>query len=156
MARNVAAYKEHLAECDLTRRNDLDGRGNLSEEALARFTRFFLETCLDQVGFMEDLVAPEALRARILLWVEEQIRLNRLPARAGNVLEAVLYRGELPRGDVGQMIGASDRHARRVVAALMGSNVLVSDGPRAPLRIAFPAAMASRWMPGLFPDKVGG
>jgi len=156
LARNVAAYKEHLAECDLTRRNDLDGRGNLSEEALARFTRFFLEICLDQVGFMEDLVQPEALRARILLWVEEQIRLNRLPAKARNVLEAALYRGEVPRGDVGQMIGASDRHARRVVAALMGSNVIVSDGPRAPLRIAFPAAMASRWMPGLFPDKVGG
>ena len=58
LARNVAAYKAHLAECDLTRRNDLDGRGNLSEEALARFTRFFLQTCLDQVGFMEDLVQP--------------------------------------------------------------------------------------------------
>jgi hypothetical protein len=29
------------------RRNDLDGRGNLSEEALASFTGFFLDTCLD-------------------------------------------------------------------------------------------------------------
>jgi hypothetical protein len=40
--------------CDLPRRSDLDGRGNLSEEALAEFTRFFLEACLDQVRFMED------------------------------------------------------------------------------------------------------
>src|SRR6266568_1917849 len=44
LARNVAAYKGHLTECDLPRRNDLDGRGNLSEEALASFTRFFLKT----------------------------------------------------------------------------------------------------------------
>jgi hypothetical protein len=29
------AYKGHLAACDQTRRNDLDGRGNLSEESLA-------------------------------------------------------------------------------------------------------------------------
>src|SRR6266849_5559554 len=58
-ARNVAAYKGHLAECDLQRRNDLDGRGNLSEEALISFTRFFLETCLDQVSFMEEIVRPD-------------------------------------------------------------------------------------------------
>ena len=36
LARNVDAYKKHLAACDVTRRNDLDGRGDLSEEALAR------------------------------------------------------------------------------------------------------------------------
>ncbi|MEI6791139.1 MAG: Fic family protein, partial [Myxococcaceae bacterium] len=46
LARNVQAYKSHLANCDLTRRNDLDGRGNLSEEALADFTKFFLEVCI--------------------------------------------------------------------------------------------------------------
>ena len=33
LARNVEEYKTHLAHCDLTRRNDLDGRGTLSEEA---------------------------------------------------------------------------------------------------------------------------
>jgi Fic family protein len=46
-ARHVAEYKSHLANCDQRRRNDLDGRGNLSEEALAAFTRFFLELCID-------------------------------------------------------------------------------------------------------------
>lgn len=34
LARQVRAYKTHLAACDLPRRNDLDGRGALSEEAL--------------------------------------------------------------------------------------------------------------------------
>jgi Fic family protein len=46
LARDVEAYKRHLSNCDLPRRNDLDGRGALSEEALAQFTRFFLDTCL--------------------------------------------------------------------------------------------------------------
>ena len=152
LARKVDTYKGHLAECDLSRRNDLDGRGNLSEEALVRFTRFFLETCLDQIAFMESLVEPQRLRTRILLWADEEVRLNLLPARAGNVLEAVLYRGELPRGDVPALLGTSDRHARRIVAALMARNVLVSESQRAPLRLAFPAALAFRWMPGLFPE----
>ena len=84
LARNVAAYKEHLANCDLPRRNDLDGRGNLSEEALAAFSRFFLETCLDQVSFMESLVQPDRLRARILLWAEEEIRFGNLLPKSGN------------------------------------------------------------------------
>ena len=33
LARNEGAYTNHLAECDLSRRTDLDGRGRLSEEA---------------------------------------------------------------------------------------------------------------------------
>ena len=42
---------------------------------------------------------------------------------------------------------------RRVVSALLALGVLASDRPRAPLRLVFPAALASRWMPGLFPER---
>jgi hypothetical protein len=153
LARNVERYKGHLAECDLPRRNDLDGRGHLSEEALASFTKFFLETSLEQVNFMQGLVQPDRLRARILLWAEEEIRLNILPPKAANLLEAVLYRGELPRGDVADVLGLTARHARRTVSALIERGVLVSNGPRDPLLLAFPAALAARWMPGLFPER---
>ncbi|MGB6450790.1 MAG: Fic family protein [Steroidobacteraceae bacterium] len=155
LARNVAAYKGHLAACDMLRRNDLDGRGHLSEEALTEFTRFFLATCLDQVTFMEGLMQPDSLRARILLWTEEEIRLDRLPQKSGAILEALLYRGALPRGDAAGIVGTGDRQARRVVSALIDRGVLVSDSSRAPLRLAFPAVLASRWMPGLFPDQGG-
>ena len=154
LARSVADYKGHLASSDQTRRNDLDGRGNLSEEALAGFTRFFLTTCIYQVKFMESLMQPDQLRARILLWAEEEIRLNRLPPKSGAILEAVLYRGELPRGGAASILATGDRNARRVVSALIEHGVLLSESSRAPLRLAFPAALASRWMPGLFPDRV--
>lgn len=153
LARNVAAYKGHLASCDLPRRNDLDGRRTLSEEELANFTRFFLKLCVDQVGFMEGLVQPDRLRTRILMWAEEEARLGALPPKAGTILEAVLYRGALPRGDVAGLLGTTPRHARRIVAALVDRGVLTSENPRTPLRLAFPAALASRWMPGLFPER---
>jgi Fic family protein len=153
LARNVQGYKAHLANCDLPRRNDLDGRGNLSEEMLADFTKFFLEVCIDQVSFMEGLMQPDRLRTRILLWAEEEARLGALPARSGGILEAVLYRGELPRADAAAVVGTGGRQARRVVSALVDRGVLTSASARAPLRLAFPAALASRWMPGLFPDK---
>jgi len=154
IARGLArSYKSHLSACDLPRRNDLDGRGHLSEEGLTAFTRFFLETCLDQVTFMEELVQPKRLRDRILLWCEEEARADTLPPKARRVLEAILYRGELPRGEVPELLGASERHARRIVAALADHGVVVSDSTRAPLRLAFPAKLASRWMPGLFPEQ---
>ncbi|MBE0625668.1 MAG: Fic family protein [Burkholderiales bacterium] len=155
LARNVDAYKGHLAACDQQRRNDLDGRGNLSEENLAEFTRFFLTTCIDQVTFMEQLMQPDQLRARILLWAQEEIRLDKLPPKSGAILEALLYRGELPRGDAAGIIGTGDRQARRVVSALTDQGVLTSESTRAPLRLAFPATLSSRWMPGLFPDRTG-
>ena len=153
LARRVDDYKRLLANCDLTRRNDLDGRGTLSEEALAEFTQFFLKVCIDQVDFMESLVQPDRLRARILMWAEEEIRLGQLPAKSGTLLEALLYRGELPRGDADVVAGTSERQGRRIVSALLEKEVLTSESPRAPLRLAFPAILASRWMPGLFPDK---
>lgn len=152
LARNAAAYKAHLAACDQPRRNDLDGRGQLSEEALGDFTRFFLETCLDQVRFMEALVQPDRLHERILRWADEAARTDQLPPKAGRVLEAILYRGELPRGEVPELLGTSERTARRVVAALAERGVIAFASSRAPLRIAFPAKLAWRWLPGLFPD----
>ena len=153
MARNVESYKGRLANCDLTRRNDLDGRGKLSEEALAAFTRFFLTICIDQVDFMESLMQPDRLRTRILLWAEEEMRLGVLPSKSGSILEAVLFRGELPRGDAATVAGIGKRQARRIVSALLDRGALVSESSRAPLRLAFPPALASRWMPGLFPDR---
>jgi Fic family protein len=153
LARSVQSYKSHLASCDLPRRNDLDGRGNLSEEALSAFTEYFLQTCIDQVSFMESLIQPDRLRARIQLWAEEEMRVGTLPAKSGLVLDAILYRGALPRSEIVELVGTGDRQARRIVAELAKHHVITSESTRAPIRLAFPATLAHRWMPGLFPEK---
>lgn len=154
LARNEDKYKSHLAACDLPRRNDLDGRGHLSESALAEFAKFFLHICIDQVSFMEALVQPDRLRDRILIWAEEEIRADALPRKSDTILQAVLYRGELPRSEVAGLLDTGKRNARRVTSALLERGVLVSATTHAPLRLAFPAKLASRWMPGLFPERV--
>ena len=76
-----------------------------------------------------------------------------LPTQSVRVLEAVLHRGELPRGDVDTVAGTGERQGRRILAALVDKGVLGSEGPRAPLHLAFPAKLAQRWMPGLFPEQ---
>jgi hypothetical protein len=65
-----------------------------------------------------------------------------------------LYRGELPLADIAGFVEATEPHGR-IVAALMEKGVLASDNPRASLRLVAPATLASRWMPGLFPEKTG-
>jgi hypothetical protein len=104
---------------------------------------------------MEDLIRHEKLRARIKLWVNEEIALGSLHEKSGLILEAILYRGELLRGDVVDLLCASSRTASRVVSGLIEHDVVKSGTSKAPLRIHFPAALASRWMPGLFPEQRG-
>lgn len=152
LARNEAAYKQHLMACDEPRRSDHDGRGSLSEAALADFVAFFLSIAIDQIDVMQTLMKPEHLRDRVLMWAEEEMRGGRLPAKSDAVLRAVLYQGTLPRGEVAGMLGASDRSARRITSALINIGALSAESSRAPLSLAFPATLAGRWMPGLFPQ----
>ena len=153
LARSSGEYKAHLAACDQPRRNDIDGRGTLSEESLAQFVAFFLKTCIDQVTFMEDLIQPEKLRVRVAMWAEEETRLGNLLPRAKDVLEAILYHGELPRSRLAEIVGTGERQARRITSSLTELGVVKSKSSKAPLQLAFPATLASRWMPGLFPEK---
>ena len=146
-----AAFADLVRAMNCYYSNLIEGHDNLSEEALATFTRFFLEVCLDQVDFMERLVQPDRLRYRVLTWAGGETRAGALPHGAEAVLEAILFRGELPRGDVPAILGASKRQARRVTAALIERSALVSASHRAPLRLAFPATLAPDWLPGLFP-----
>ncbi|MTI15756.1 Fic family protein [Rhodobacteraceae bacterium RKSG542] len=153
LARNEAKYKRHLASCDRPRQSDRDGRGTLSEAALADFVAFFLQTCIDQVEFMEGLMKPEKLRERILLWAREEVQLKALPPKSDALLRAILFQGEVARAEVPDILGLSDRAARRVTSSLIEAGAIKSQSTRSPLNLAFPAKLAGRWMPGLFPDS---
>jgi Fic family protein len=151
LARRKDEYMGHLAACDQIRRGDRDGRGHLGEAALSAFTRFFLEVCIDQVSFMEGLMQPAAFRDRIMKWAEEQVGFGTIPSRGPRVLDAVLFKGSLPRAQVAEVLGQSERTANNVTQALVRHGIISSDGARSPWRIAFPARLAARLMPGLFP-----
>jgi len=153
LAKNVDKYKQHLANCDLIRRNDLDGRGNPSQESLLEFTQFFLEICIDQVEFMEKLMEPHQLRTRILIWAQEEIALKKIPPQSMQILEQILFRGEISRTDIPNMLNLTERQARRITAELIREGILISDSSKSSIRLAFPAKYAHRWIPGLFPEK---
>lgn len=101
---------------------------------------------------MERLVQPEALVGRVVRWASAEVAAGRLAARSDRLLESLLVRGEIDRGDVERLLAVSDRTARRVTSGLIARGVVVSDSPRAPLRLGFPATVAHAWLPGLFPE----
>jgi Fic family protein len=155
LARNVDAYKAHLAACDLQRRNDLDGRGNLSEEALVVFTGFFLDLCLDQIDFTEGLMRPQDLRNRIMAWADDEIRLDRLHEKAKLLLAHLLFTGRIERKDMPDIVSADERQARRIAEPLVKIGLIRSVTSKAPYSLAFPAELAPRLMPGLYPGTAG-
>lgn len=151
LARNSSEYKRLLMAADEPRKGDLDGRGALSQSALVDFCRFFLESCLDQVRYMRELLAPPELQRRMELYVRDEESAERLPKRSFAVLREALLSGELERGRVPGLIDASERTARRVISALVEKRLLVSGSHKAPLRLGFPIDVVERWFPKLYP-----
>ena len=76
---------------------------------------------------MESLIQPEKLRFRILQWANEESQAGHVHANAGRVLEGILYRGELPRAEVPDLLGVGERQARRVVSNLIEIGVITSN-----------------------------
>lgn len=158
LARTREQYMAAMADADLPRRNDLDGRGPLSAEALERFVTYFLETCLDQVRYMGGVLALDQLGDRL----EAYARLRsegivdttrpRLRAEAGHLLRALLVRPLMSRGDAARAMGLSERTASPVLRQLLQEHLLGSDSPKGPVYLRFPVAAARWWFPRLFPD----
>ncbi|WP_457849551.1 hypothetical protein, partial [Staphylococcus aureus] len=59
--------------------------------------------------------------------------------------------GELDRGRAADLTGYQERRGREILAHLLKVGLLVSQGPRAPVRLGFPVDVAERWFPRLYP-----
>jgi Fic family protein len=153
LARDVQLYYDRLADADEPRRGDLDGRGNLSEQGLAAFARYFLDTCLDQVRFMSELLQLKDLRARmraylkLLAETEGDIRPEAEPA-----LYHVFLAGSVKRGEFKQMTGLGARTADKVIAAMLTKGLLMSDAPKGAVSIGLPLDALAFYFPRLYPE----
>lgn len=139
-------YKTMMALADRSRQGDRDGRGNLSLAALVSFATWFLKVCLDQVQFMQGLYDLPKLEDRLLRYAA----LHELKAGAVPVLRALLTLGEVPRGAVPMIIGASENTALRLVKALVQDGIIGSDTPKGPLSLRFGSGTHDVLFPRLF------
>ncbi len=151
LARNVTEYKNRLAGADAPRQGDYDGRGERPAAQLEKFCAFFLRTCIDQVEFMHSLLQPSELLRRMKLYTDDEVAAGRLPARSMSLLREALLMGEFARGQAPEITGYQERRGRQILTTLLKKGLLVSKGPRAPVRLGFPLDVVERWFPRLYP-----
>lgn len=144
-----AEYKSMMDLADTPRQGDLDGRGNLSSRALAEFTLWFLQVCLDQVRFMSGLFELDSLARRLRRYVE---RSETLKPQAASLLEEALLRGEVERGQASRLTGLPIRTAQRVLKSAEDEGLLRSESPKGPVSLRFPEHALSDLFPSLFPE----
>jgi hypothetical protein len=143
-----------LQAADQGRANDFDGRGNLSDAALSRFCRFFLERVLDQIDFMTGLISPFKLLDRI----ESYLRFTRVDLdgkmrdHLARLLKALCLEGEVPRGRVPDILGLKGTASRVIIRRALDEGLVSSSSEKGPLRIAFPNKVVDSYFPMLFTD----
>ncbi|MFH1605207.1 MAG: hypothetical protein ABIH03_15035 [Pseudomonadota bacterium] len=160
LARSQEQYYARLNNADLSRRNDVDGRGPLSQEELVNLASYFLGVCLDQVRFMRERLDLASLRDRLkslLLHLQDQ------PWKIGSeksvvkieALEALHYvamAGPIERSRFIAMTGLGERTGRRVLASLLDFGVLTGESSRSPIAFGVPLASLRFLFPNLWPE----
>lgn len=157
LARKSEAYKSMLAHADSSRKGDYDGRGNLSAKALKEFCFYFLETCLDQIEFMSELLDLDSLSQRINGYIDlraQGILTGEKPLKeeSKHILTEVMFRGEISRGDAKRVTGLPERSARRVLSALEDEELVTSESHKSPVRFNIPPKVVGYYFPDLYPE----
>ncbi len=146
-------YYAHLEAADCSRRNDLDGRGNLSDSALADFCEFFLETMLDQIQFMSGLLGLPTLRTRVERYFQFQaLHLERYRQEIMRVARTLIDEGEIPRTRVQEITGKAATVSAEIIKLGLQEGYFETPSPKGPLRVAFPAKVHEFYFPQLFLD----
>ncbi len=155
LARKSSIYAEKLANADMPRMGDLDGRGQRSQKMLVEWIDFFLDVCLDQIRFMSSMLNLQQMQDRLsaLLAHEEKV------VRRGIRLEALrplhylfTTQGELMRGEFATMTGLRERTATMLIGRLIEAGLLVSDSQRGAVRFGIPMGSLRFLFPGLWPE----
>ena len=157
-ARSTERYYALLADADSLGRSDwgdLDGRGNLSEQALIAWVDYVLDVCLDQVGFMTGMLDFETLMARLQACLVFEATVEKSGVRQESLrgLHYLFLSGdEMARGDFKGMLGIGDRAATDALGALVKRGLLKADSPQGKVRFGLPQHALRFLFPRLWPE----
>ena len=154
-ARSTERYYALLADADSLRRGDLDGRGNLSQQALIAWADYVLAVCRDQVSFMGSMLDFQTLLPRLqaCLVFESTVVKSGVRQESLRGLHYLFLSGEdMARGDFKSMLGVSDRAATDALGALVKRGLLKSDTPQGKVRFGLPQHALRFLFPSLWPE----
>ncbi len=147
-ARNRKDYDTYLALADLPRRNALDGRGPLSEEELLKFCKFFLNSCLDQVNYMANVLNFKEIEKRFSSFLSYKKEMKHLSKNLLKVLEKIFKQGKLERKEILEICRVKQRRASQIIQEALQSGFCQSPSSYGPILLKITAEMSNF----LFPD----
>ncbi|RJX82161.1 Fic family protein [Pseudomonas sp. LS-2] len=157
--RHVDKYYGALKSADHVRKGDLDGRGELSDSGLIRFTEYFITTALEQARFVSTLLEPRTLNRRIdhYFHMRQQSAFSKASGEALAILrtEALqLYRTLLERGpmqcsEIQARLGLGEFTARKLFGQ-MASEGLIATDEDGQVSIRLPGHLIMTLFPNLF------
>jgi Fic family protein len=156
LARKTGEYKSALAQADLAKQGEFDGRGELSAKALESFVRFMLECSLDQINYMDRYLKLSELSSRIDNYTKKVYdggfdRLS-LPKKSDRIFKHLLLVGESPRSALAGVLDVSERTITSTLKELLEKGYLSSDTPKSAVRLRFNTHFASWLFPELIPE----
>lgn len=159
LSRDKQWYMTNLQSAD----SPAEDRKHFDQDFFADYCLYFLEVCLDQIRFMDEILALSRIDARIDGYIRDRDAtrgaVKPLDVRAGKLLKALFLQGAIPRGEAQSIMGMehqSDRQARRIVSQLVEEGLVRSDTHRAPLKIGLPTHVLRYYFPDLFDPSVLG
>lgn len=158
LANKNGRYKKHLAMADQPRQGDYDGRGQLSEKGLMAFCDYMLDTAIDQVDFISELLELSKLQKRIASYVQARND-HRVPGVEGSlkpvsaqIIHSAFMYGEIERSQALELCAMPERSARRLLSQLKSDGLLSETSNKSPLRWAIPEHAEPWYFPALAPQ----
>ncbi len=155
LARSSTQYKSLLANADASRQGDYDGRGQLTEKGLVSFCDYMLDTAIDQVTYMSELLDLVKMRQRIETYViaRNDDRVGGISAPLKSSVSLILYtafqQGEIDRAQALELCAMPDRSARRLLSQLKSEGLLSETSSKSPLRWEIPEHAEPWYFPNL-------
>lgn len=156
LARKGDEYRIRLANADMSRHGNYDGRGNLSNKMLIEFCEFFLRTAIDQIDFMYDMLDIDNMLKRIEAFVDLMVIRGQLRKEAGYILSEVFLKGKISKSQAMRSLHLSDKTLKLLTDTLiqMGWIEAVKEGIHIYYYVRYPLKYSPYLFPGLYPkDK---
>lgn len=155
LARTKDTYREMLANADLKRFSDHDGRGNLSNKMLIEFCKYFLETAIDQVDYMYKMIDIETMLGRIEKFADLMVLKNKLKPKAKYILIDVFLKGKISKKEAIRLTNTSDKTLKSLVDSLIEMDLIVAkmEGVVMMYYVNYSIKYSPLLFPGLYPSQ---
>ncbi|MBL4656427.1 MAG: Fic family protein [Flavobacteriales bacterium] len=155
LARSNNEYMSKLANADLDRYNDHDGRGNLSNKRLVEFCKFFLTVAIDQTDYMFHVIDTESMLKRLEGFAELMSLRGKLKPEAKYILTDVFVKGKISKSEAKRITNTSDKTVKKITDSLIDMDLLYSKKESISVMyyVKYPINSSPMIFPGLYPSS---